>query len=356
MPISSLADRVRLPEPEQKVFDGIEVPLVLECNKATASLTETTRWVTQNQAELTDLLHTHGAILFRGFPLEAATKFDEFVLSFKGWEDLPYEESLSYAVRLKVPGTQRVCTSNEGKTGGLIFHHEQAQAPVYPSGLFFYCQSRDMSEPGGATAVCPSSEVYKRINAKYPDFIKQISEHGVRYTGILDHKPDPSKGVGRGWDTFFGQQCDTREEVEQRMRELKYDWEWLDDKGTLRMITPILKAVRRAPGSGKYVFFNQLPATFANAKEFAKGHGGNSDLDNFVRAGDGSSLPLEAMEYAKEQCEDTAVEIEWRPSDVCLLDNFMVMHARRLFEGNKRKVMASLIKSDLSAAPVTSRL
>jgi hypothetical protein len=34
------------------------------------------------------------------------------------YEDLPYEESLSFAVRVDVTG--RVCTTNEGKKGGQV--------------------------------------------------------------------------------------------------------------------------------------------------------------------------------------------------------------------------------------------
>lgn len=46
---------------------------------------------------------------------------------------------------------------------------------------------------------------------------------------------------------------------------------------------------------------------------------------------------------AKDLCEANAVEIEWQQGDVALLDNYLVMHARRPFEG-PRKVLASLVK------------
>jgi hypothetical protein len=155
------ATTITLPAPEQRTFDGVQTPLVLKCTKTNPTIDETTEWVHRNQAQLESLVHHHGAVLFRGFPLVGPPEFDQFVHSFDGWDDLPYEESLSYSVRLKVDGTSRVCTSNEGKNGGLTFHHEQAQAPLYPSEIFFYCESRDMSEPGGGTGLCPSAEVYR---------------------------------------------------------------------------------------------------------------------------------------------------------------------------------------------------
>jgi hypothetical protein len=229
---------------------------------------------------------------------------------------------------------------------------------LFPSDVFFYCQDRDLSEPGGATGICPSWEVYRRIEEKYPDFIDQISKHGVSYTSLVTHTPDqdPEKGVGRGWGTFFGKACDTKDEVESRMKELGYQWEWMDDKDLLRTTTPVLSAVREAPGSKRKVFFNQIPAMIANAKEFAKGKGHDASFDKFCRAGDGSSLNMDAILFAKEQCEETAVELEWLPSDVCLIDNFAAMHARRPFEGNRRKLLASLITAQPSKAAPRSRL
>lgn len=60
---------------------------------------------------LSDALH-------RNFNLPKAEEFDAFVKAFDHYEDLPYEESLSFAVRLHVTG--RVCTTNEGKKGGQV--------------------------------------------------------------------------------------------------------------------------------------------------------------------------------------------------------------------------------------------
>jgi alpha-ketoglutarate-dependent taurine dioxygenase len=58
--------------------------------------------------------------------------------------------------------------------------------------------------------------------------------------------------------------------------------------------------------------------------------------------GDGSSIPTEPLEYALEVANKNGVNLKWRKGDVALLDNYLVMHARRLFEGD-RKVYASLV-------------
>lgn len=299
---------------------------------------EVTAWVSANEDMLLDeKLLEHGAILFRGFPLPTSAEFDSFVRAFTRLQNLPYEDSLSFAVRLDV--TERVCTTNEGKKGGQVFHHEQAQTPLVPSKLFFYCETP--ADVGGGTAVCPSDEVLRRVEEKYPEFVAKCEKLGVNYTAVMAASQDASKGVGRSWKSFFGR--DTREGVEERMRELGYTWEWLPDE-VLRATSPALPAVRTAPNTNRRVFFNQLVAQIANAREFAQRTGAPADdLDKYLTFGDGTGLDQEALACAHAACEETACELNWQPGDVALLDNYLVMHARRQFEG-KRRVLASVCK------------
>jgi hypothetical protein len=51
-----------------------------------------------------------------------------------------------------------------------VFHHEQAQTPHWPSKLFFYCEKP--ATRGGATAVCPSDEVLRRLEDAHPAFVQ----------------------------------------------------------------------------------------------------------------------------------------------------------------------------------------
>jgi alpha-ketoglutarate-dependent taurine dioxygenase len=49
------------------------------------------------------------------------------------------------------------------------------------------------------------------------------------------------------------------------------------------------------------------------------------------------------LQYAKQACDECAVELLWQAKDVALLDNYLVMHARRDFDG-PRRVLASLVR------------
>ena len=153
------------------------------------------------------------------------------------------------------------------------------------------------------------------------------------------------------------------------MRELGYSWSWERGEGAedsadgendvLRMTTPVLPAVVSAPPSGRLVFFNQAIAqALSNAKWFLSvgadggaGGGGTATpeaeaeaLGEFLTLGDGSPVDLAALRYAAEVADTHAYDIEWRAGDVGLVDNYLVMHARRAWLGDgPRRVLASLV-------------
>ncbi|EDQ87864.1 uncharacterized protein MONBRDRAFT_26881 [Monosiga brevicollis MX1] len=308
--IGQLGTVVQLAPPDQRVFDKRAVPAIVRCSasdNSDRSVTAATAcsWLADHQDAIEALLKEHGAVLFRDFPLKTAEDFDAFVKSFKGYEDLPYEESLSFAVRVDVTG--RVCTTNEGKKGG---------------------------------------QVLRRLEAKHPQFVADLEAKGVKYTAFMAAVADPTKGAGRSWKSFFG--CESKDAVEKRMQELGYSWEWQENE-VLKTTSPKLSAVRIAPGTDRKVFFNQLVAQIANATEFSANSGSSSDADvlkmlsKYMTFGDDTPMDVEALLFAKRCCDDTAVELNWQAQDVALLDNYLVMHARRDFDG-PRRVLASLVR------------
>jgi len=325
--------------PGQKMFHGKALPLVIVNNKASMTVDEMVALVSGHDAELEHLMNEHGAILFRGFPTPSANEFSRFVRAFKNWADLPYEESLSYAVRL--PVTERVCTTNEGKTGGMIWHHEQAQAPKYPLKLFFYCEKA--ADHGGATGISHSIHLLEKLTEKYPDWVRSLEEKQLLYHSVLPADADLASGqIGRSWKSFFSKS--TKEEAEKRAKELGYSVTWRSDDA-LVTVTPKLPGIRVAPGTnGKKSFFNQMLAQYlSNRREWVKN--GNSEasfnLDQFLTFADGSSIPTEPLEFAAKVSDEIAVDLEWKQGDIGLLDNYVVMHARRAFDGS-RKIYASL--------------
>lgn len=74
---------------EQKCYKGKAIPLVIAPTDAIESKDEMMQWAKENASSLALELKEIGAILFRGFPLNGAQDFSDFVEAL-GVEPLPY--------------------------------------------------------------------------------------------------------------------------------------------------------------------------------------------------------------------------------------------------------------------------
>lgn len=306
-------------------------PLVIGHTSGAASMADVTDWVQATSADHLAALAVHGAILFRGFPVTDAHDFDAFIRAF-GLESFTYEESLSNAVR--VNKTDLVFTANEAPPDVSIYlHHEMAQTPLFPSRLFFCCTQAPAVH--GETPICRSDITLLELEKVDPDFVARCEELGVRYSNTMPGNDDPESGQGRSWRSTLG--ADTKNTAEARLEKLGYSYEWLDD-GSLRATTPRLPAVRTLV-DGRRVFFNQLIAAFRGWKD------SRNEPSKSIRFGNDEEIPVASMQAAIDISDRLSFDLAWQAGDVALIDNFLVMHGRRPFEG-KRTVLASLVADD----------
>ncbi|HWB11279.1 MAG TPA: TauD/TfdA family dioxygenase [Pirellulales bacterium] len=310
-----------------QTFSGRPFPRVLGC-RFPATLDAVAAWVRELRPWLEGQLALDGAILFRGLPLATAEDFDHFVTAF-GWENFPYDESLSNAVRLN--RTPRVFTANEAPPTVTIFlHHEMAQTPIYPSKLFFFCEHP--ADEGGATPLCRSDILWQRLVERCPEFARNCLEKGLCYTNVMPSQNDPTSGMGRSWQSTL--RAATRDQAENRLQRLGYRWQWLDD-GCLRATTPVLPATHEL-ADGRRSFFNQLIAAYRGWKD------ARNDPSKSITCGDGTPLDAAGARTAAELADELTFDLQWERGDVALVDNHLVMHGRRTFSGT-RKVLASLV-------------
>ncbi len=312
----------------QQTHYGKAFPLVLQCQTPGVTLDQTAAWLKEHRRKLLDQAAEHGVILFRGFPLATADDMDRFVAAFE-LENFPYDQSLSNAVR--VNKTPRVFTANEAPPSvTIMLHHEMAQTPIYPSRLFFFCEHA--AATGGATPVCRSDVLWEKLAAQKPAFAKNCETKGLKYSNVMPAENDASSGMGRSWQSTLG--ATTREQAEQRLRNLNYSWQWLED-GSLRATTPVLQAVKKLP-NGRTSFFNQLIAAARGWKDT------RNDPSKAITFGDGTPLDRDAVELASQLGEELSFDVPWQTGDIALVDNYVAMHGRRTFTGT-RKVLASLV-------------
>lgn len=303
-------------------------PLVYAADGTAANLTQAHGWIGENKERLLGQLARHGAILLRGMPLSTDRDFDSVIQCF-GLNNFTYAESLSNAVRRN--RTERVFTANEAPaTVSIYLHHEMAQTPVYPSKLFFFCEQA--AESGGATPLCRSDILLQRLEQQAPAFVAACREKGVRYSNVMPDVDDAGSGQGRSWRSTLS--TEEKSTAEAKLRKLGYEWQWLD-QDSLRVTTAILPAIRRTE-NGREVFFNQLIAAFRGWKDV------RNTGEKAIRFGDDSPISGEGMAQAIRLGDELSFDIPWQTGDVALVDNFLVMHGRRPFEG-QRRILASLI-------------
>ena len=285
-------------------------------------------WFRAHRLTILEQLSESGALLFRGLPVHSYQDFD-LVLRSLGQENFSYAESLSNAVRHN--RTDRVFTANEAPPEvEIYFHHEMAQTPIFPSKLVFYCEQAPTK--GGATPLCRSDALLSEAARRVPEFVKRCDELGLRYTNVMPASADLASGQGRSWRSTLS--VDTKEEAAARLAGLRYEFEWLVDD-SLKATTPTLPAIRRLP-DGRRVFFNQLIAAFKGWQD------ARNQANKSVCYGDGRALSDEEMKSVCAISEELAFDLHWATGDIALIDNLLVMHGRRPFEG-QRCVLASLL-------------
>jgi len=318
-------DRINLAG--QQHYDEAVFPLAFGADQP-ANKAAIAEWIAQHRTHIEDQLALTGAILFRGFGVVNDGDFDAFIRAFD-WPNFTYAESLSNAVRRN--RTELVFTANEApSTVSIFLHHEMAQTPVYPSKLLFFCEQA--AEQGGATPICRSDILLQQLREQLPDFVAACESKGVRYSQTMPLEEDLASGQGRSWKSTLG--AENRQQAEGKLAHLDYGWQWQED-GSLSVTTPVLPAVRQL-NDGRTVFFNQLIAAFRGWKD-ARNSGEKS-----ICFGDGSAIGSSHMALAIDLADKLTFDIPWQSGDVALLDNFLVMHGRRPFQG-KRTVLASLV-------------
>ena len=191
---------------DQQEYKGHPFPLALEVK--TASLEDAFAWARNNATDIETQASEHGAVLMRGLPLASPEDFDAVVTAF-GFPNFSYEESLSNAYRINY--TPRVFSANEAPPEVTIFlHHEMAQTPIYPSKLFFFCQTAP--DEGGATPICRSDILWERLTEQLPDFAAACRDKGLKYSLTMAGESDKSSGMGRSWQSTFS--AESRETAE----------------------------------------------------------------------------------------------------------------------------------------------
>lgn len=321
------AQKVRLSQEElvkTSYLKGEEgFPLVVQPNVDNVNLVT---WASCNNNFIKAQLLKYGAILFRGFDGDSATRFEQFTRAISP-QLIDYSER---AAPRKEVGS-RIYTSTEYPSDQCIpMHHEMSYSHNWPTKIWFYCEQP--AQQRGGTPIASDRVVFKLIAPEIKERFIQKKVMYVRNYG---------EGVDLSWQEAF--QTEDRAAVEAYCRKVHTEFEW---RGGNRLRTrQVRQAVATHPQTGETVWFNHAHMFHISNVEPAVR---NSLLSEFKEDelprnafyGDGTPIESSVLEEVREVYRQAAVTFTWQQGDIMMLDNFLVSHGRESFVGPRRILVA----------------
>jgi alpha-ketoglutarate-dependent taurine dioxygenase len=279
------------------------------------------------RGEIERLLLRHGAILFRGFEMNAEAQFQHFI-EIVGGELLPYIERSS--PRTQVHGN--IYTSTDHPPDQSIFLHcENSYQKSWPRKIFFYCHVAP--QQGGETPIADTRRILKRISPAVRDGFERLGVMYVRNFG---------SGLGLSWQSVF--QTEDRDIVERYCREAGIECVW---RGPDKLMTRhVRSAIRQHPVTGEDLWFNHAVffhiSTLAPEAQVAiRSVLAENEFPNNTFYGDGRPIGNEVLEHLRSAYANETVCFPWVRGDILMLDNMLAAHGRRPFSG-ARKVLVGM--------------
>lgn len=302
---------------ERKTFPLVIQPLAEEVDLAD--------WAKNNCEFIENELLKHGAILFRGFPANTATEFENFAAAicpnlFGDYGDLP-----------------RVGVSNNvyGSTPypadkAILFHNESSHLHCWPLKIWFFCVQP--AQQGGKTPIIDCRKAYQILPAKLREKLAQKQFMYVRnYTNNLDVS----------WQDFF--HTFDKSVVEDYCRQAKIGFEWDGDDGLItRQVRPAL-AIH--PKTGESIFFNQIQLHHIayldmKTRQSLLSLFDEKKLPRNVYYGDGSHIEDDVIAEINQVYQQCQTSFEWLKGDILMLDNMLCAHGRSPYIGQRKIVVA----------------
>jgi alpha-ketoglutarate-dependent taurine dioxygenase len=283
-------------------------------------------WLANHRPRWEELLHRHGALLFRGFGVRTKEELEELAAAASGGlMDYTYRST----PRSSVGG--HVYTSTEYPADQSIpMHNEMSYTSSWPLKIWFFCDQP--SEAGGETPLADSRRVWERLD---PALRERFAAKQVLYVRNY------GAGLDLPWENVF--QTTDRSEVESFCREAGIELEW--KPGNRLRTRQRCQAVASHPVTGERVWFNQAhlfhrsslaPEVLSSLLETLP----EEDLPRDTYYGDGTPIEASALAEIRGVYAEESVAFPWQKGDLLMVDNMLVAHGRRPFSGPRKILVA----------------
>lgn len=260
------------------------------------------------------MLNTYGAILFRGFSgLATPDDFEDVATAVSNLMDYVGGTSPRRAAK------GHISTSTEAPPWAVIpQHQEMSYTSPYPDKVMFFCEVAP--SVGGQTPLADMRAVTARLPV---EITREFERRGLRLVRELGKE---TNRVGRRvWPEIFA----------------------TTDRGEVERIAELRPAMVTHPRPGDRVWFNQAHlygrSPVRNFGRWLAGtlfpHRGQGDCV----FGDGAAIPFASVATIRNTIHDETTSFDWQKGDVLLIDNILVAHGRKAFEG-PRCILAALIQ------------
>ncbi len=287
-----------------------------------------------------DALPTFGGILLREFPDANPESFRRLAASMSGGL-MKYD--FASTPRMALQGGLYSSTEYPADQS-IPQHNEQSYTTTWPMKIWFYCAVA--AESGGETPLTDSRLVYQRID---PGIRARFMSRGLMYVRNYGN------GLDLPWQDVFGTVDKT--EVERFCRGRGMDCIWL--AGNRLRTTQVCQATALHPATNEMVWFNQahlfhVSSLHSEIRTVLLEIVDEMDLPRNVYYADGEPIEIAILDEVRAQYKDTTLQFSWHPGDVLLLDNMLMAHGRKPFEG-PRSVLVAMAEPHPHPAGVRQR-
>ena len=309
------------------------------------TMREVAQWVKDHKLEIDDKLDHFGAILFKNFPVNNLSAFEQFTQSLAG-QDFRQDY---------VGGTSprdQVASGIYNSTKMPFFmkipmHSEMAYRKNFPKKLIFYCQKAPLL--GGETPIADTRKVLESLSK---ELVQKTETHGITYYRILKNQSIWRKLVGKlnplvtmaTWQHVF--QTNDKHDVDSYCDKNGYKATWYKNQSVLLQTT--LPAVKKGE---QHSWFNSIHFFQVHSKIWGRFFTfiarvfiilGVRDLS--ARTGNNQKLTAEETSQIVDSYNLHGVKNKWNKGDVLLLNNTITAHGRNRYLGF-RKVYVSMLGS-----------